>query len=76
MPKYYIKCGTLEYISSTDKDAMDAAIESTWQLNEFDTLDEYFYIDERGFRNYANAKPDTTVLNSTLVLHKAGWTFE
>lgn len=74
MPKYYIKCGSLEYIISTDKDALGAAMDSTFQLNDFDVLDEYFYVDERGFKNYVNAKPDTTVLNSTLVLKKAGWT--
>lgn len=74
MPKYYIKCGTLEYICSTNKDPMGAAIDSTFQLNDHDMLDEYFYIDERGFKNYVKAKPDTVVLNSTLVLKKAGWT--
>jgi len=74
MPKYYIKCGTLEYISSTEKDPMGAAMDSLWQLNDMDILDEYFYVDERGIKNYATAKPDTIVLNSTLVLKKAGWT--
>ena len=73
MAKYYIKCGTLEYITSGYSDAFEAAMASTFQLNDFDTLDEYFYIDERGFKDYATAKPDTIVLNSLLVLKKAGW---
>lgn len=74
MPKYYIKCGTLEYIMSSNKDPLDAAINSVWELNENDTLDEYFYIDERGFRDYISAEPDTHVLKTTSVLKKAGWT--
>lgn len=74
MPKYYIKCGSLEYIVSSDKDALGAAMDSLWQTNEYDTLDEYFYVDERGFKDYATAKPDTNVFNSIVVLKKAGWT--
>lgn len=76
MSKYYIKCGTLEYIVSSNKDALGAAIESTFQLNDFDTLDEYFYVDERGLRNYISAEPDTQVFETTTVLKKAGWTIQ
>jgi len=76
MAKYYIKCGTLEFIQSTDNDALGAAMDSVWELNEYDTLDEYFYIDERGFRNYITAEPDTQVFLSTFVLKKAGWTIQ
>lgn len=76
MSKYYIKCGTLEYIISSDKDSFEAAMESTFQLNDFDTLDEYFYVDERGFRNYVSAEPDTQVFETTFVLKKAGWTIQ
>lgn len=74
MSKYYVKCGTLEYILSTNKNALGAAIQSVWELNDNDTLDEYFYIDERGFRDYISAEPDTNVLECTFVLKKAGWT--
>ena len=74
MAKYYIKCGSLEVIRSTPKDALGAAIDSVWELNEFDNIDEYFYIDERGMKNYANALPDTIVLETMSVLKKAGWT--
>ena len=76
MAKYYIKCGSLEYIVSSNKDAFGAAIDSTFQLNDFDVLDEHFYVDERGFRNYISAEPDTQVFVSTFVLKKAGWTIQ
>lgn len=74
MPKYYINSGSLQYIVSTDKDALGAAIQSVWELNDNDTLDEYFYVDERGMRDYISAEPDTQVFLSTFVLKKAGWT--
>ena len=76
MSKYYIKCGSLEYILSTDKKPLEAAIDTVWQLNDFDTLDEYFYVDERGMKDYASAQPDTVVIPTTKVLRKAGWTLE
>ena len=76
MSKYYIKCGTLEYILSTNKDALGAAIQSVWELNDNDVLDEYFYVDERGLRDYISAEPDTQVFKSTFVLKKAGWTIK
>lgn len=76
MAKYYIKCGTLEYITSGYKDAFEAAMASTFQLNDLDTLDEYFYVDERGLRNYVTAEPDTQVFPTTFVLKKAGWTIQ
>ena len=74
MSKYYIKCGTLELIKSTNGLPFDAAMESVWELNDNDILDEYFYVDERGFRNYISAEPDTQVFLITMVLKKAGWT--
>ena len=76
MAKYYVSCGSLQIIMSTEKDSLGAAMDSVWELNEFDVLDEYFYIDERGFRNYISAEPDTTVIKTTKVLEEAGWTME
>ena len=76
MPKYYIKCGTLELIYSTDKKPLGAAIDALWETNKFDVLDEYFYVDERGFKDYATALPDTKVYKSTKVIQKAGWSLE
>jgi hypothetical protein len=74
MAKYYIKCGTLELIKSSNKDISSVAMEALWELNDNDILDEYFYIDERGFRDYITAEPDTAVLSSVSILKKAGWT--
>ena len=76
MAKYYVSCGSLQIIMSTEKDSLGAAMDSVWELNEFDVLDEYFYIDERGFRNYVSAEPDTMVIETTKVLEKSGWTME
>lgn len=76
MAKYYVSCGSLQIIMSTEKDSLGAAMDSVWELNEFDVLDEYFYIDERGFRNYISAEPDTTVIETTKVLEEAGWMME
>ena len=76
MSKYYIKCGTLEIIKDSDKDAFDTATDSVWELNDFDTLDEYFYVDERGFRDYISAEPDTQVFETVKILKKAGWTID
>jgi hypothetical protein len=76
MAKYYIKCGTLELIYSTNKDALGAAIDTIWETNDNDTLDEHFYIDERGFRDYTSADNETKVLRTERVMQKAGWIVE
>lgn len=76
MSKYYIKCGTLEIIYSTDQDPVGAATSALWETNSNDTLDEYFYIDERGFRDYVSADKNTTVLKSIKIMEDAGWTLE
>lgn len=74
MSKYYIKCGTLELIYSTDKSPVEAAITSLFESNKFDTLDEYFYIDERGMRDYLTADKETQVLKLRVIAKMAGWT--
>lgn len=76
MAKYYVKSGTLEMIYSTDKRAFEAAQDCVWELNDYDTLDEYFYIDERGYRNYDSADTKTMVYTSESVLNAAGWNIE
>lgn len=76
MPKYYIKCGTLEMIYSTNKKPMRAAAAVLWETNKFDVLDEYFYVDERGFKDYLTAHPDTKVYKTEKIIEKAGWTME
>lgn len=76
MAKYYIKCGTLELIYSTNKDAKEAAKDSIWETNQNDSLDEYMYLDERGFRDYISADGYTVVLRTKRILKEAGWSLE
>ncbi len=76
MPKYYIKSGTLELIYSTDKKPLEAAADALWETNKHDALDEYFYIDEKGMKNYHTASPDTTVIKTYKVIDAAGWSME
>lgn len=73
MPKYYVKCGTLELKYSTDKNPLEAAVTTLWESNKFDVLDEHFYIDERGFRDYTNADKLTKVIKLSKVCKLAGW---
>jgi len=72
--KYYVKCGTLELIYSTNKNQRDAARTVLWECNEYDELDEFFYIDERGFRDYVTATPGTIVIPTEEILKAEGWT--
>jgi hypothetical protein len=71
--KYYIKSGTLELILSTSKPPLDAACMALWETNQHDVIDEHFYIDERGYRNYVSADSKTVVLKSHDVAAAAGW---
>lgn len=73
MSKYYIKCGTLELIYSTNKNPVSAAVDALWETNDNDVLDEYFYVDERGLKDYKTADKETVVIESELILEKAGW---
>jgi hypothetical protein len=52
MAKYYIQSGSLQLIYSTNKDPINAAITALWETNENDVLDEFFYVDERGMKDY------------------------
>lgn len=71
MPKYYVKSGTLEFIISR-KDTLDAAIFSFLQTNKHDIIDEFFYVDERGFRDYISADNKTNVIKTKDVVFGAG----
>jgi hypothetical protein len=71
--KYYIKCGTLELKYSTNKTPLEAAVTTLGESNKFDVLDEYFYIDERGFRDYTSADKFTQVIKLNKVCRLAGW---
>ena len=72
MPKYYVASGTLRIIVSR-KDALEASIYGLMQTNKFDTIDEYFYVDERGYRDYISADPATNVVATKSVVTAAGW---
>lgn len=75
MPKYYIKSGSLELIYSTNKLPIDAAISALWETNENDVIDEHFYIDQRGMKDYTTADKETVVIKSDIILEKAGWEY-
>lgn len=75
MAKYYIQCGSLSIIYSTDKSPVDAALDVIWECNEHDTLDEHFYVDERGYRNYATADKNTQVIPTDYILKHSGWDY-
>jgi hypothetical protein len=72
MGKFYIKSGTLEVIISR-KDALEASITGLLMTNKFDTIDEYFYVDERGYRDYITADPKTNVIATKSIVRAAGW---
>jgi hypothetical protein len=72
MPKYYVKSGTLEVIL-TQKNAFEAAIAGLLLTNKFDIIDEHFYVDERGYRDYISADPKTNVIATKSIVRGAGW---
>jgi hypothetical protein len=76
MSKYYIQCGSLQLIFSTSKSESEAAAQVLWECNEHDVLDEYFYIDERGYRDYTNADKLTQVIPTEVVMKLAQWEIE
>lgn len=72
MAKYYVKSGTLEVILS-EENALEAAISGLLLTNKFDTIDEFFYVDERGYRDYISADPKTNVIATKSIVRAAGW---
>lgn len=75
MAKYYVNCGSLRIIISRNISPMEAATVAIWEANEHDTLDEYMYVDERGYKNYS-VSADTHVFPTDIVMKKAGWSIE
>lgn len=55
MAKYYVTSGELKRIVSAS-DALDACEKALIQASG-ETIGEYFYVDERGFRDQANSTP-------------------
>lgn len=72
MAKYYVASGTLRMIVSR-KDALEASIYVINESNKFDIIDEYFYVDERGYRDYISADPKTNVIPTKSIVRAAGW---
>lgn len=72
MGKYYVKSGTLE-VTLSKRDALEAAISGLLLTNKFDTIDEYFYVDERGYRDYISADSNTNVIPTKSIVRAAGW---
>jgi hypothetical protein len=72
MAKYYVKSGTLEVVLS-QPNALEAAICGLLLTNKFDTIDEHFYVDERGYRDYVSADPKTNVIATKSIVRAAGW---
>ena len=72
MAKYYVKSGTLEVVLS-QTNALEAAICGLLLTNKFDTIDEYFYVDERGYRDYISADKETNAIPTKSIVRAAGW---
>lgn len=69
MSKWYVKSNTVEkIISIRESSPMDAAVAVFEDTNKFDIFDEYFYVDERGFRDYKNADSLTQVIKTPKVI--------
>ena len=71
MAKYYVASGTLRVVVSR-KDCLEASIYGLMQTNKFDTIDEHFYVDERGYKDYISADPQTNVISTRNVVSAAG----
>ena len=72
MGKWYVKSNTVEKIVSIPHSSpMMAAIQVFNDTNEFDIFDEYFYVDERGFRDYTNADSLTQIIKTPKVMIRA-----
>jgi hypothetical protein len=72
MGKYYVKSGTLQ-VTLSQSNALEAAICGLLLTNKFDTIDEHFYVDERGYRDYVSADPKTNVIATKSIVRAAGW---
>lgn len=72
MPKLYVNSGTLQIVVSR-KDALEAAVFGLMSTNKNDIVDEYFYVDERGYRDYISADKKTNVIPTKNIVRAAGW---
>jgi hypothetical protein len=72
MGKYYVKSGTLQ-VTLSQPNALEAAICGLLLTNKFDIIDEHFYVDEQGYRDYISATPKTNVIATKSIVRAAGW---
>ena len=72
MPKYYISSGTFQTIYSTNKNPGKACIDMISEISEYDKLDKYFYVNEKGFRTYETRDDDTHVADLSIILARSG----
>jgi len=61
-------------IYNTNKNPVEACCDMLEEINENDTLEEYFYVDERGFRGLRTAQSDTVVIETESIMDISGWT--
>ena len=73
MAKFYISTGTLQIIFSTGKSPYDACRTVIHECNANDEVDEYMYVDERGYRDYTSADTTTYVVDTEQILRKEGY---
>jgi hypothetical protein len=70
MAKYYVKSNSVELIVSCC-DPLEAAVRTLMSCNKNDVIDEYFYVDERGMKDYISATSITTVIKTEDVVTAA-----
>lgn len=72
MAKFYIKSDSFEVIFSTNQNAYNACRRVIHEILPTDTLDEYMYIDQRGYRDAHTADQMTQVVNTEKVCRQEG----
>jgi hypothetical protein len=72
MSKWYVKSNTVEKIVSIPNSTpLDAAIAVFKDTNNFDVIDDYFFVDERGMRTMETRDSQTQVIKTERVMRKA-----
>ena len=72
MSKWYVKSNTVEKIVSIPNSTpLDAAIAVFKDTNNFDIIDDYFFVDERGMRTMETRDSQTQVIKTERVMRKA-----
>ena len=72
MSKWYVKFNTVEKIVSIPNSTpLDAAIAVFKDTNNFDVIDDYFFVDERGMRTMETRDSQTQVIKTERVMRKA-----